>query len=553
MQAKGEWNPPGLKGLLDILSAISPLPLLPPTGPLLSSKAEKGVQEKQSAVRLGDRRSYPSFASPRPQNVQVKGIGPKIADVTDIHRSLRLSNNPDTYGSPKSPVINSYKPQVTSETDSYGSPEAPLKNSYELPVTSILSYGSPEPSLINSYEFHKGSVIDSYGAPESPVLNSYESQKGSVIDSYGAPKSPVINSYESQKGSEIDSYGAPKSPLINSYQSSSANSSVVTPVTSEESPGDSYGSPKAPVQNSYKESSSQGTDTYGSPKGSLINTYQPTNQVSGSHEDPLTNSYISVDLKATMPVSIAQPTGPHSQVFYGTPKVASINAHKLVSAHTALKDLVGTLETKEAYATETSGPQISPSISKADLNVEVASPKYPAGYMGSKQGPKIYRGHPCQNTKKEADPRCKRGNHPSEARPSKHHTQHKSQHGRGKLRPRKDGKKPPIKNHSKQKPRKLGQKRPKVRPPKLVKVYWNSVNGIKSAKTKGQPPRSSPQRKKKPRPKHHPKVQKGKVKNKPGSYQPPPVIEPTMLGFYPLPPSIATNPVPTYPPEEFVW
>ena len=541
-QTRGEWNPPGLQGLLDILSAISPLPLLPPTGPLLSSKAykaghEKHLREKQSGVRLGERRS---FASPL---VQVKGIGPKTANVTDIHRSLHLPHNPDTYGSPKSPVINSYEPQMTQKTDSYGSPEAPLKNSYEPPVTSILSYGSPDSSLANSYEFYPGSVIDSYGAPKPPVSNSYASQKGSVKDSYGAQKSPLINSYESQKGSEEDSYGAPKSPLINSYQSSS-----LTPVTSKESPASLS---KVPVQNSYKQSSTQETDTYGSPKGSLINTNEPTNQGSGSYEAALTNSYISVDLKATMPVSIAQSTDPKSEAFYGTPKVAAINAHKLVSAHTALKDLVGTLESKQPHATETSGPQISPSISKTDLNVEIASPKYPPGYLRGKPGPKVYNGHPCH--KKEADPRCKRANHPSEVRPSKHHTQHKSKHGR----PRKYGKKPPNKKHLKQKPRKLGQKRPKAGPPKLVKVYWNSVNGVKTAQTKRQPVRKPPQRKKKQRPrsKHHHKVQKGeaKVKNKPGAYQPPPVIEPTMLGFYPLSPSIAANSVPTYPPEEFVW
>ena len=577
MQTRGEWNPPGLKGLLHLLSAISPLPLLPPTPPLLFGKAEK-KGEKQSSVGLADRRSDLSLASPHPQNVLVKRIVQKAVDAANIHRSLHLSNDPNTlYGSPKSPVINSYKTKVTQETGSHGSPEAPLKSSYELPVTSILSYGSPQS------EFRQGSVIDSYGVPISPVLNSYKSQNGSVIDSYGAPKSPVINSYESHKGSAIDSYGAPKpplknshvyheglvvdsygypkSPLTNSYQSSNVNQSVVVPVTSQESPTlghpstqpDSYGSPKAPVQSIYKQPSSQGADTYGSPKGPPINTYQPANQGSGSngaHQAPLTNSYISVDLKASMPVSIAQHKDPNDEVLYGAPKMPPMNAHKLVNAHTALKDLVGTLETP--------GPQISASISQTDLYVEVASPKYPAGYMGSKkQGPKTYHGHPCHKPTKEADPICNRAKHPSEVKPSKHHTQHKSKHGRGNLGPRKYGKKPAIKNHSKQRPRKLGHKRPKVRPPKLVKVYWNAVNGIKSAKTKRQPVKSPPQRKSKQRPKSkpHPKIQKGRgeVETNPGAYQPPPVIEPTMLGFHPLPPAIATNSVPTYPPEEFVW
>lgn len=585
MQTQGEWNPPGLKGLLHLLSAISPLPLLPPTGPLFYGKArmggqEKHLREKQSSVGLAHRRSD---LSPHPQNVQVKGIEPKAVDVTDIHRSLHLSNDPNTsYGSPKSPVINSYKPQVTLETDSYGFPEAPLKSSYELPVTSILSYGSPQSEfhqgsvidsygspVLNSYKSEQGSVVDSYGAPKSPVINSYESHKGSPIDSYAAPRPPVKNSHEYHEGLVVESYGYPKSPLTNSYQSSNVNQSVMVPVKSQESPTlghpatqpDSYGSPKAPVQNNYKQPSTQGTDTYGSPEGPPINTYQPANQGSGSngaHQAPLTNSYISVDLKASMPVSSAQPKDPHNKVVYGAPKVPPINAHKLVNAHTALKDLVGTLETNQAYDTETSGPQIAPSISQTDLNVEVASPKYPAGYKGSKkQDPKTYHGHPCHKLTKEADRRCNRAKHASEVKQSKHHTQHKSKHGRGNLRPRKDGKKTPIKNPSKQRPRKLGHKRPKVRPPKLVKVYWNAVNGIKSAKTKRQPVKKPPQRTNKQRPKikHRPKIQKvrGEVETKPGAYQPPPVIEPTMLGFHPLPPSIATNSVPTYPPEEFVW
>ena len=267
------------------------------------------------------------------------------------------------------------------------------------------------------------------------------------------------------------------------------------------------------------------------------------------------NSFISVDLKATMPVSLAQQVDPHPEVFYGTPKMPSVDTEKLVSAHTALKDLVGSLGTNQPYNPETPAPQITPSISQTDLNLEVASPKYPAGYMDRTQGPKIYYGQPLQKSKHGAQPKGDRATQPSEPRPRKQH--HKTKHMRGKFRPRKEAKKPPIKNRSKQRPRKLVHKGPKLRPPKLVKVYWNSANGIKSAKTKGRPDRSPPHKNTKQR-------AKGKNPKKPGSYEPPPVIEPAMLGFHPLapPPKSSLPPasigssgpsVPTYPPEEFVW
>ena len=531
---RGEWNPPGLKGLLHLLSVISPLPLLPPPGPLLSRRGQEKYKRGKQGEMRGDRRSDSSVASPHPQNVQVKTIGPKTPDVTGIHRSLHL----DTYGPPQSPVINSYTPQLTPETDSYGSPKSPLLNSYKPPVT------IPEPYLNSSDGFRKGSVTDYYKAPKSAT--SYESQQGLVIDSYGYPKSPLINSYQ---------------------QSSSANVSAVLPVTRKESPppatpADSYGSPKSPIKSSYKKQPpAQETDSYGSPQAPLINTYQPSNQGSGSsgaHEDPLMNSFISVDLKATMPVSLAQQVDPHPEVFYGTPKMPSVDTDKLVNAHTALKDLVGSLGTNQPYNPETPGPQITPSISQTDLNLEVASPKYPAGYIDRTQGPKIYYGQPLQKSKHGAQPKGDRATQPSEPRPRKQH--HKTKHMRGKFRPRKEAKKPPIKNRSKQRPRKLVHKGPKLRPPKLVKVYWNSANGIKSAKTKGRPNKNTKQR------------AKGKNPKKAGSYEPPPVIEPTMLGFHPLapPPRSSLPPasknslppasigssgpsVPTYPPEEFVW
>ena len=526
MQARGDWNPPGLQGLLQLLSAISPLPLLPPSGLLLPpSKTKRMQHQEQSEVRTGDRRSEHSV---EPQNVQLKGIGPKALAAKDIHRSLPLTedqnNRPHQF-----PDNKGNQHPVKLDTDSYGFPKSPLINSYEPPVMPATDpHESHGPSLKDSQKYHKGIVIDTI-------------------------------------------YGSPRSPFINSYQSSSVNVSAVLPVTSKDPPVssipvDSYGSPKAPVQSSNKQVPDQDPvestkhnqvpdqeiDTYGSPRGPLQNSYQAANQGShphGAHQAPLTNSFITVDLKATMPVGIAQPIEPNPEEISAqvSSKAPSLDSQKLVDAHSALKDLVGTIGTKMAYDSESFGPQTPKSLSRADLNVEVASPKYPAGFLGGKPDSNRQQ----ENPKYNAQPRGDRPNHLSDVRPPRQHQKHP------KLK-RRLPRKPLLKKRPKQRPRKLNLKRPKLRPPKLVKVYWNQDNkSVKSSKSKRKPAQRPAIKtaNAKPKRKNHPNPEKGKAKveKKPGAYAPPPVIEPTMLGFHPLPHPKTPTSSPTYPPEEFVW
>ena len=540
MQARGDWNPPGLQGLLQLLSAISPLPLLPTSGLLLPpSKTKRMQHQEQSEVRTGDRRSEHSA---EPQNVQLKGIGPKALAAKDIHRSLPLTQDQNKYRPYQFHDNKSNQHPVKLDTDSYGSPKSPLVNSYEPPVKPPTDpHESHGPSLKDSQKYHKGIVIDTvYGSPRSPFINSYQSSSVNV-----SAVLPVTSKDPTVSSIPMDSYGSPKAPVQSSYKQVPGQDPVER-TKHKKVPG------QDPVQSTkHKQVPDQEIDTYGSPRGPLQNSYQPANQGSrtnGAHEAPLTNSFITVDLKGTMPVGIAHPIEPNSEEMSAQldPKAPSLDSQKLVDAHSALKDLVGTLGTKMAYDSESFGPQTSKSLSRVDLNVEVASPKYPAGFLGGK--PDTNRQQ--ENLKYNAQPRGDRPNHSADVRPPRQHQKHT------KLK-RRLPRKPLLKKRPKQRPRKLNLKRPKLRPPKLVKVYWNQDKSVKSAKSKRKPAQRPAIKtaNAKPKRKKHPTPEKGKAKveKKPGAYAPPPVIEPTMLGFHPLPHPKTPTSSPTYPPEEFVW
>ena len=176
-----------------------------------------------------------------------------------------------SYGSPVTPVSNSYGAPVE---DSYTAPQAPVApgNSYGSPKAPSNSYGAPKVPT-NSYGAPASPANNDYGVPlDDPSIETYGSQVISLNEnSYTAPVTPASNSY----GSSVNFNFAAPSAVDNGYgapQFGAAGSSYAAPVA------DGYGSPQAgsPAGSSYV---SPVSNTYAAPGSTSTGKYRKLKQI----------------------------------------------------------------------------------------------------------------------------------------------------------------------------------------------------------------------------------------------------------------------------------